>query len=205
MDPKTQYKAYYDQMFAATQANDKHTAAHYRALMEELRQASIASRILPLFDFNKLPTFVHASLNKNQYDLNRDEASNCINAAFNFSSSQPVFTPYTTMDFLEVIRSDFLQFQSRDELRSGDLVVFWSRFSDDWKDRAILVTDLIKEDPGFPFGLVFDHVAVYVGEDCLYHKPDPNLESRYQINHWDDVVGFSEVVNGFELTFHRRT
>lgn len=51
---------------------------------------------------------------------------------------------------------------------------------------------------------VFDHVAVFVGKECLFHKPDPTLSNRYQINHWDKVVGISEAVDGFELTFQRK-
>lgn len=191
-------------MFAAVQAGDKGRANKFRTLMEELRQNAISARPLPYFDLNKFTTFVRSTINKNPQDLGHVEASNCINAAFNFHSSQPAFTPYTTMDFLKVIRSDFEQLHSRDELQFGDLVVFWSRMNDEWKNRKILVSDLVTDDPKFPFGLVFDHVAVYVEQNCLYHKPDPTLQSRYQINHWDDVVGFSEAVSGFELTFHRK-
>lgn len=199
MNPKAQYKDYYDQMFVALQAGNKSVANKFRLEMEALRQHSILSKTLPAFE---LSTFVQSTLNKNHHDLKIAEPSNCINAAFNFSSPSPTFTPYSTMDFLNIIKSEFQQIEHAEQ--PGDLVVFWSRMDSTWEDRKIVIEDLDPTHPQFPFGLVFDHVAVYLGQNCLYHKPDPTLESRYQINHWDDVVGFSEVVNGFELTFHRR-
>lgn len=202
-DSKIQYKRYYQLMFAAVQNGDRAEADKYRELMEQLRQSVIASRALN-FDLEKLPKFAKMTLNKTQRDLNTNEASNCINAAFNFHSPQPTFTPFTTMDFLTAIRTQYTQLGTKGELAFGDVVVFWSRTNDDWKGRAIQVQDIIPEDPRFPFGLVFDHIAIYVGTESLYHKPDPAMSSCYQINHWDDVVGFSEVVSGFELTYHRK-
>ncbi len=144
------------------------------------------------------------TLNKSLRDLGIPEESNCINAAFSFHSRQPIFKPYSTMDFLEAIRSQYWQLESKNQLLVGDLVVFWSRVSDDWADRNILVKDLSPNSPGFPFGIVFDHVAVFVGQNNLYHKPDPTRESRFQINTWDDVVEFNQFIDGFELTFHRK-
>ena len=202
IDSKRLYKEYYKHMFTAVQNGDTEQANQFRTQMEQLRQSCILSRPQLEYDSKLLPPFAQSNLNKNHHDLNIKETSNCINAAFNFHCANPTFTPYTTMDFLKIIRTDFIQLQS--EPQFGDLVVFWSRVNDMWKDRRISIDELLPDHPDFPFGLVFDHIAVYVGAHCLYHKPDPRLESRYQINHWDDVVGFSELVDGFELTFHRK-
>lgn len=191
-------------MFLALQKGDKDSANHFRELMEGFRQESIRSRELPKFDADQLPDFLNFVLNKNQLDLNLPLRSNCINAAFNFHSDHPVYEPYTTMEFLNQIRTDFYQLKSRDQLRTGDLVVFWSKTNDHWNKGPLKVEDLDPQAVGFPFGFVFDHVAVYLGQDCVFHKPDPTPTSRYQINHWDDVVGFSEVVNGFEMTYHSK-
>jgi hypothetical protein len=201
---KAQYKDYYRQMFLALRNGDRGTAHFFRTLMENLRQKKIFSRQLPAFDPIQFPQFVRATLNKSQREVCLEHSSNCINAAFNFHSEYPVYSPYTTMDFLKTIRTDFKQLNFIDELQFGDLVVFWSRTGDEWKDKKISVEALNPISPGFPFGLVFDHVAVFIGSNCLFHKPDPTLDSQYQINHWDDVIGFSEVVDGFELTFHRK-
>lgn len=205
IDLKVQYQEYYSRMFSAHQAGDTHTANQFRDQMEELRRESISMRQLPAIEIEKFPSFVRSTLNKKQSDLGIDFPSNCINAALNFLTNDPVFEPYSAMDFLNVIQTNFRQLESKCELDFGDLVVCWSRSSDDWEKKGILIEALDPSSPGFPFGLVFDHVAVFVGENCLFHKPDPTFNSCYQINHWDDIVGFSEVVDGFELTFHRKS
>ena len=191
-------------MFLALQMGDKDAADHFRELMEGIRRESILARKLPVFDHLQMPDFLNLVLNKNQFDLNLLLRSNCINAAFNFHSDHPIYEPYTTMDFLKQIRADFCQLSSREELQIGDLVVFWSSAIDQKDREPLKVVNLDPQAVGFPFGYVFDHVAVYLGQDCLFHKPNPTLISRYQINHWDDVVGFSEVVSGFEMTFHTK-
>lgn len=191
-------------MFAAVQSGDTLVANQCRNQMEDLRRQAVSTRQLPDFRVESLPIFSRQILNQNQQDLGIEHRSNCINAAFNFHSEKPSFQPYSTMEFLTSIRSDFQQFGSSDDLEFGDLVVFWSRVSDEWKNKNILVSALDPAAPGFPFGIVFDHVAVFVGAECLFHKPDPSMDSRYQVNHWADVVEFSRVVDGFEMTFHRK-
>ena len=194
LDLKVQYKHFYDQMFLALQKGDKASADHFRELMEGVRQESISDRKLPRFNSEGFPDFLDYVLDKNQLDLKIPLKSNCINAAFNFHSNNPVYEPYSPMEFLSQIRSDYHQLKSRDELQVGDLIVLWSKTNGLWNQGPLKVEDLNPQSPDFPFGFVFDHVAVYVGQDCLFHKPDPTLTSRYQINHWDDVVGLSEVV-----------
>jgi hypothetical protein len=172
--------------------------------MEELRQKHILERHLAPSDAERLPAFVRSVLDKNHSDLEMTEPSNCINAAFNFHSAFPDFSPRTTMDFLKTTQKDFFQIGSKEDLVFGDLLVLWSRNGDEWKDKKIVLKDLDPESPEFPFGLVFDHVAVFLGDDKLFHKPDPTLSSRYQINSWEDVTMFNESLRGFEMTYHRK-
>ncbi len=201
---KQQFKKYYQEMFAAIQDGRREEADRLRVLMEGLRLSQISDQQFVPQNLHLLPLFVQRTLNKNQIEIGVAEGSNCINAVFNYHNEVAVFAPLTTMQFLNRVRSGFVQLDTKENLKTGDLVVLWSRNGDQWRDRKILVKDLCPEAPGFPFGLVFDHVAVFVGENKLYHKPDPALTSRYQINDWDEVVRFNELLDGFEVTFHRK-
>lgn len=201
---KAQYRALYLKMFEQLHSGNRDAANKFRVEMEAVRRAYTANRKMMLQVSSSLPPFVSLTLNRRQADLGISEASNCINAAFNFHKADPIWRPFSTMDFLSEIRSSFSQIQNQDELIAGDLIVFWSRAGNRWGDRKILVEKIDPEDPEFPFGLVFDHVAVYLGEKQLFHKPDPTPESPYQINLWEDVVAFNEMLPGFELTFHRK-
>lgn len=89
------------------------------------------------------------------------------------------------MEFLKQIRADFYQLDSRDELQIRDPVVFWSKISDQWTRGPLKVEDLNPQATGFTFGFVFDHVAVYLGQDCLFHKPDPTMVSPLTKKYWN--------------------
>ena len=108
------------------------------------------------------------------------------------------------MDFLTEIRAKYKQASSIKDLKFGDWIVLWSRSDETWKNRKISVDDLDPEIPGFPFGVVFDHVMVYLDEQLIFHKPDPRLESYYQINKLEEVLLFNKLIDGFEMTFHKR-
>src|SRR6476660_7903485 len=97
MSPESivKYKESYRAMFLAVQSGDVATANHYRVLMEEIRQSYFLSRVKPDADLESLPDFVKVSLNKVQKDLGVSEASNCVNAVFNFHSLVPTYKPYS--------------------------------------------------------------------------------------------------------------
>ncbi len=203
LDATKEYRELYERMFNAVQSGNHPTADHLRREMEHLRQNHIsASNSIPSLN-DGIPAFVRKSLGKNPLELGHTEPSNCINAAFNFHAEFPRYLPFSTMEFLAVAQNQYRQLDDRHSLRSGDLVAMWSRTSNEWANRKIQLNELMPSAPGFPFGLVFDHVAVFLEDDLLFHKPDPTLESRYQINRWGDVISFNEVIPGFELTFHR--
>lgn len=72
-------------------------------------------------------------------------------------------------------------------------------------NRRIDVRRMNKEEADFPYGLVFDHIVVRLSDDLVFHKPDPTLESRYQIDLLGSVLMPNEGRTGFETTSHRRT
>lgn len=96
----------YQEMFQAKQSGDYIKAEAKLLEIENLRNQKFPKPdpkfILNLLD--RLPKFVLNVLDKSQFDLGREEKSNCINAAFNFFDLTPIFIPYSTMDFLERIQ-----------------------------------------------------------------------------------------------------
>ena len=195
----------YQQMFRAKQIGDDKLADKLMIQMEELRSeqgkpdsASVAA-VLHL-----LPSFAKETLGKSQSELGRSERSNCINASFNFHASDPRWPTYTTMEFLDRIQSDFVQIAETEPVQCGDLIVLWSRTGGTWDNRKIEVHQIEKSDSDFPYGLVFDHIVVQLTDDLVFHKPDPTLESRYQIEYLSSVVTPTIASRGFEITRHRR-
>ncbi|MGE0762992.1 MAG: hypothetical protein AB7N80_06920 [Bdellovibrionales bacterium] len=197
----------YRQMFHAKQNGQMQLADELMLQMEELRKKNFSSPNLSQIEeiLPRLPSFAARTLGQSQADWGGLERANCINAAFNFHNEAPRSAPYSTMEFLDRIQAEFRQIQSDAMFQFGDLVVIWSRVGGAWDDKTIDVHQINKNDPDFPYGLVFDHVMVRLTEDLVFHKPDPVLESRYQIDFLNSVVILNVGNRGFELTFHRRS
>lgn len=198
------FRTLYQEMFQAKQAGNTQLADRLMVQMEVLRsqEYSVPSEDKISEISHTLPTFALNVLGKSQSELGLAERSNCINAAFNFHSLQPRYSPYSTMEFLNKIQKEFQQKPNDSQFRFGDLVVIWSRTIGTWDHRSIDVHMINKADADFPYGLVFDHVVVRLSEELVFHKPDPTLESRYQIDFLDSVVRPNIPNRGFELTFH---
>lgn len=199
-----EFQELYQRMFAAKQVGDDALAERLMIEMEELRKREYSApspvqleRVVPL-----LPDFAAHVLGKSQSEVGSDERANCINAAFNFHDSVIRHATYSTMEFLDRIRSEFRQVGS--EYQFGDLVVAWSRTGGSWDSRSIDVHQINESDADFPYGLVFDHIMVRVSEDLVFHKANPTLESRYHIDFLASVVMPNTALLGFELTHHRR-
>jgi hypothetical protein len=149
------------------------------------------------------PESVTMVLGQSQRDLGRTERSNCINAALNFHDLKFRWKPYSTEEFLTRLQTDFVQLQNSLHCAFGDLVVMWSRTSGTWDNTIIDVHKMNHSDADYPYGLIFDHVAVRVNADLVFHKPDRTYESCYQVEALNSVIAGSMANSGFELTFHR--
>lgn len=200
------FQTLYQRMFEARQAKDDALADRLLIQIEEFRKAKYSTPSAHIIEsiLSSLPAFAKATLNKNQIELGSAERANCINTAFNFHDQIRRDATYSTMEFLERAQKEFHQMPSNSEFRFGDLVVIWSRIGGSWDSKAIDLHKMNPSDTDFPYGLVFDHVMVRISGDLVFHKPDPTLESRYQIDYFDSVVMPNMENRGFELTFHRR-
>ncbi len=206
MSHTRRFQDLYQEMFRAVQAGDIQLADTLRSQLEELRgqtqpkpERSAIERLK-----SQLPQFALGVLDRTQEDIAPAERCNCINAAFNFHDPSPRWKTYSTGEFLERIQAEFIQLSSADDFNFGDLVVLWSRVDGgSWGQRSIAVSQINPSDDDFPYGLVFDHVAVRLTEDLVFHKPDPTPQSRYQIDFLSSVIAPTILNFGFEMTFHR--
>ena len=152
----------------------------------------------------ELPIFARNVLGQSQTQLGLTVKSNCINAAFNFHGPQINWEPYKPIDFVKLIQGHYLQLPHGDNLTYGDLIVMWSRTSGSWDDRKIMTSEINESDPDFPYGLVFDHVVVFLEDNLVFHKPNPKMESKYCIETLTTAMSVTIDKMGFELTYHRK-
>lgn len=195
----------YSRMFEAQQQGNRALSDDLKKQIEELRNIAFPKPGKECIEkiVDRLPDFAAKTLGKNHLELGLAERSNCINAAFNFQDEIAHWQTYSTTDFLNRIQTGFQQLESLNQVNWGDLVVFWSRTGGSWDNRTIDVHKINDADPDFPYGLVFDHVAVRLTDTLVFHKPDPTLESRYQIDFLSSAAGATISNQGFEMTFHR--
>ena len=198
------FDSLYNEMMKAIGHGEHENADQIRNRIEVLRQRVVSKPTLEEIEGAKdrLSIFALSVLGKNQQELGSVLRANCINAAFNFHDREARFETYSTLEFLERLKQEFSQ-TDFNQLRQGDLIVAWSRNGGSWDNRAIQVHEMGTADKDFPYGLIFDHVMIYLGDGLVFHKPDPSLESQYQIDFLDSVLVTTKENRGFELTFHR--
>lgn len=197
----------YALMMKAAQASEHDAADEAKKLIERTRQElsmSPTQGILKGKLPQELPYFAQQVLGKSSVDLGREEKSNCINAALNFSAEKFRFEPYSPIELFDILQAYYFQIHTPQSLKFGDLIVAWSRDSKQARLPQILLSDLRKTDPAFPHGLIFDHVMVYLTKDIVFHKPDPTNVSRYQLDLLEAALLPTQSLFGFELTYHRK-
>lgn len=197
MESTSEFQRLYAQMFRAQERGKRAEAEALKCRIEEMRLAHTRRpAILP--DLRGLPEFVRRK-------LGFADQGNCINAAFNFHFTPEREEPFSTMEFMLGIQRWFHQIGENEDWRCGDLLVFWSRRAGgSWDQRRIEVQQMKADDLDFPYGLVFDHVAVRLDREVGFHKPDPTAFSRYRVDYLQAIAMPTRGNRGFEVTYHRR-
>ena len=87
---------------------------------------------------------------------------------------------------------------------AGDIAIVWSRTASILPIGEILVSRLLKKEPGYPFGLVIEHAFVYLGDDSAFQKRDPSMAGPYEIVSYECALAPYAARDGYEITCHRR-
>ena len=107
------------------------------------------------------------------------------------------------MELLRFLWKNTEQVFSLEDYKFGDLIVWWNRSGGSWDNRKIVIKEMGLEDLDFPYGLVFDHVAVRVTSDIVFNKPNPSPDSECKFDYLDSASYPSKLGKGHELTLHR--
>ena len=84
-------------------------------------------------------------------------------------------------DFVAHLNRHFEQIAQSDERVSGDVWTVWSRTSDDLPVGTIRLDQLVKKEPGYPFGLVVEHALVVLDDEIAFQKRDPSKNGPYEL------------------------
>ncbi|MGE0525926.1 MAG: tetratricopeptide repeat protein [Bdellovibrionales bacterium] len=210
---ETALKCFYDAMMIRVRLEQHELADSSRLALNRTVELLVprpsADTISGILQDPLLPEFVRFVLGKSHTHppLPR-ERSNCINAVLNFFSSPRYrYQTASTSEALSFLQDKCSQLPgSAEKAQLADIVVFWSRSHDGaWIDRKIHVAEMNPADPEFPYGLVFEHMAVVVEPDLkiIFHKPSPAIEVPYKIEFLDAAIASLKYCNGFEITLHR--
>jgi phosphoglycolate phosphatase len=158
-----------------------------------------------LFEKKEMPLFVKTVFGKKHSAESYKSRANCINAVCNFFAKDGIFQfePYKPMDLLNLLMQRCIQLQPDNTFQFGDIVVWWNRTGGSWDQRKILVSEINLKDADFPYGLVFDHVAVMVDKNIVFHKPNPSPASTYGFDYLANASYPAKLGKGFEITRHR--
>lgn len=128
----------------------------------------------------------------------------CINAALNYHEiGMDRITPFKPMELLDYLCKNTEQIFDIEDFQPGDLIVWWNRAGGSWDSRKIVIKNMFFDDPDFPYGLVFDHVAVRVASDIVFNKPNPSPDSEFKLDCLETAAYPSKLGKGHEITLHR--
>jgi tetratricopeptide (TPR) repeat protein len=152
----------------------------------------------------EMPAYVRSVLWKMHGKELVTAGQNCINAALGFHGiDHDRLTPFAPIDFLRFLIAQTEQIENVEDFRFGDLVVWWNRSEGAWANKKIIVENISFSDPDFPYGLIFDHVAVRISPEIVFNKPNPSPNSCYKFDFLDTASYPSKLGEGHEMTFHR--
>lgn len=158
-----------------------------------------------LLEKKEMPLFVKTVFGKRHGSELANSRANCINAVYNFFSTDEIFQfePCKPMDLLNLLMHKCVQLHSDSSHQFGEIIVWWNRTSGSWDHRKILISEINLKDADFPYGLVFDHVAVMVEKDIVFHKPNPSPTSTYGFDYLSTASYPAKLGKGYEITRHR--
>ncbi|MFN8790602.1 MAG: hypothetical protein ACK5Y2_04015 [Bdellovibrionales bacterium] len=132
------------------------------------------------------------------------ERANCFNAVQLFWKDSTVQEFVGAEDFIEYIEKSFYQIPLDIPLLAGDVSIVWSRNSLDLPHGQIDVNQLVKKQPGYPFGLIIEHAYCHLEDGRVFQKPNPNLTGFYEVIAEDKALAPYTQLQGYEVTRHRR-
>jgi len=107
-------------------------------------------------------------------------------------------------EFVTYMQLNFYQLDSADVEKPEDVLIVWSRTSDFLPIGSINLKDLKKDQDHYPFGLVIEHAFILMDSNMVFQKPNPSIESDYEIISKQSAVSPYLSRFGFEITRHRR-
>jgi tetratricopeptide (TPR) repeat protein len=152
----------------------------------------------------KIPDFVKQVIFKKHGRNLPDTRLNCINAALGFHGVSEINQmPAKPIELLNFLKKNTIQIEDLNDFEFGDFIVFWNRNGGTWDQKKIIISQINYNDPDFPYGLVFDHVAIRITMDIVFNKSNPSQDSEYKFDYFTTACYPSKLGKGFEITIHR--
>lgn len=163
-----------------------------------------AEEVLAVLSIPSMPAYMKSVHGKRHGNELPSARLNCIDAALAFHGlKRDRQSPADPMELLNFLSRDTDQLRCPSEFEVGDLVVWWNRSGGSWDERRILISEMNPRDTDFPYGLIFDHVAVRVTPEIVFNKPNPSPRSEYRLDFLETASYPSRLGKGYEMTFHR--
>ena len=201
-------KNFYKSVMNHDDNSDQNLRDHALFAIEEIKERWLPQVPVPVAEEivanDLIPQFVRKKLEKKRPGQGALARFNCIDAAWGFHGVESDDRePAKPIDFLRYLLAGTIQVQSVDDFRLGDFFVFWNRSEGSWDNRKIILSEMNLNDSDFPYGLIFDHVAVRVTSQVVFHKPNPSPHCECRLDYNETAAFPSRLGTGHEVTLHR--
>ena len=130
--------------------------------------------------------------------------SNCFNAVQLFWKDTIAQGFLGPEEFVGYINTHFYQIELSTQQELGDVSIIWSRNSTALPIGKIRTAKLLKDNPGYPFGLIIEHAYTAINDQEVFQKRNPTPTGPYEVILENEAFAPYLKRPGFEITKHRR-
>jgi hypothetical protein len=137
---------------------------------------------------------------KRASDLNPDWILNCFALVKCYCDGELKNGVLSAQEFLEWLQANTAQV---DEPKADDLFVVWIDGEHPTTMPEVRIAELLREKPGYPFGLIMEHAGVLVSSYEIFHKASPRDEDPFLISDFKKILKQYQFLKWHKITFHR--
>lgn len=118
-------------------------------------------------------------------DLNPSYKINCFTTVISYFKNQTIDGLTSAQAMLEWLQSHTNQVLA---FNSDTIVVVWSTSNQSLSPDKVEVSKMLKSSPGYPFGLVMEHAAVFLNQEDVFQKASPKDSDPFEIINFNTMM-----------------
>ncbi len=128
---------------------------------------------------------VQETVGKKATEIDSSYRINCFTTVISYFNDQLQNGKTTAQEMLDWLQANTTQVLVPSET---SIVIFWSSSDVSVSPDLIDINILKRDSPGYPFGLVMEHAAVFISKEEVFQKASPKDEDGFEVVHYSKIL-----------------